>query len=234
MYSKEVENNINSWKEIYEDGGFGNQYPSSYLVTLLHRVIKKELPNIWGRKFRVLDFACSYGANSRMLRDAGFDVYGIDISDMAIDHCIEKYGFDSSRFKCINVFEKESLETLFGVKFDLIIASECLYYFSQNDLKRLMLLFKEGLNSGGIIYGNMQTFNFGFYKECNGKKPNEEGMYRIEESGSANRPLFVNLVDSKIEVEKVFSEFEKIRILRYLEEVDEEYESFHYIGRLRE
>ena len=232
MYSDSAKNNIESWNEIYEGGGFGNRYPSSYLVTLLYRLIKTKLPQS-ECKMRALDFGCSFGANSKMLREAGFEVYGIDISDIAIRHCIEQCGFDGEHFKRVNLLDAADVQAVFGVKFDLIIASECLYYFSKDDLNTLLEKFNEMMHEGSIIYGNMQTFNYGFYRGCQDTEPNEEGMYRIETSGAADKPLYVNLVKGKEDTGELFNRFEPLHILRHIEEVDDEYETIHYIGRKR-
>jgi SAM-dependent methyltransferase len=228
--SKSMEHNIETWEGIYRESNFGNRYPSSYLVSLLHNIIKKNLPQNESRP-KALDFACSFGANSRMLRDAGFEVYGIDISDLAIKHCIGQSGFDEAHFKCINILKTEEVEQIFGTSFDLIIASEVLYYFSKNDLKVLLQKFHGILRGGGIIYGNMATLGYGFYKDCKGMEPNEDGMYRIEASGSADKPLYLSLVDTKEDMENLFTSFETIAILEHTWELEVPYRNINYIGK---
>lgn len=232
MISEGAKSNVSSWKSIYEEGTFGNKYPSSYLVSLIFRLIKDKLP-MDNQTVRVLDFGCSFGANAKMLRDLGFEVYGIDISDIAVKHCIEKCGFDKNHFKAINLLEVDDVKTIFGIEFDLIIASECLYYFSQRDLNRLFDKFNQMMTDKAVIYGNMQTFNYGFYKGCKEKGPNEDGMYRIETSGAADKPLYVNLVEGKDDTRKIFECFDVLYVLRHLEEVDDEYETIHCIARKR-
>jgi SAM-dependent methyltransferase len=43
-------------------------------------------------KFKILDYGCGYGYIDYVLRGLGFDVYGVDISDQAIDFARKTYG----------------------------------------------------------------------------------------------------------------------------------------------
>lgn len=135
-----TEINGQNWVSIYKETSFGNKYPSSYLVSLYYRIIKNYLPKIEGnRKYRALDFGCSFGANAMMLRDAGLEVYGVDISPDAIKYCIKNGKFDVEHFVSVNLLTEK---WPFSKKMDLIIASEVLYYFSDKDLKNYWIYLK--------------------------------------------------------------------------------------------
>lgn len=161
--------NQDRWIEIYEKTNFGNRYPSSYLVSVYHRIIKEHLPKTKERA-RVLDFGCSFGANSSMLLDCGLDVYGVDISEEAIKYCTEKKGFDSEKFIACDILSDEcKLKDVYSEKFDLIIASEILYYFSSADLDRILHLFNKFLKRDGVIYANMPGYSYAYLQ--NGANP---------------------------------------------------------------
>lgn len=228
---KNTELNSKTWEEIYENSNFGNRYPSSYLVSLYYRIIKNQIVLHTNRPIKVLDFGCSFGANSKMLMDAGCDVYGIDISTVAIDYCVNELGFDKSKFRVCNVLENNfSIEKEFG-KFDLIIASECLYYFTKGDLDILLKKFQDSLYEDGIFYTNMSTYHHELYKDYKEVEPDKDGMTRVESSGTADQPLFVRLIHNKEEMRMVFSCFKEITTLRTICEMTVENESLHYIGR---
>lgn len=227
---KVIRENEKAWQMTYETSSFGNKYPSSYLVSLFHRVIKKNLPV--KNKIKVLDFGCSLGANAKFISDMqGYEVYGIDVSPDAITYCIEEVGFSKDHFCCCNVLKDNiSLKELFG-EIDLIIASEVLYYFAKSDLDILLAKFKECLCDGGIIYADMPTLNHGAYREYAQKIPNEEGMIEVKSTGSVEQTLWVRLVKDKDDMRNIFHEFDEIATLRTLEEIEGENEEIHFVGR---
>ncbi len=220
-------NNNDVWNKIYETTDFGNRYPSSYLISLFFNVIKK---NVKCDKIKVLDFGCSFGANSRMLKDFGCDVYGIDISSMAIQKCIEN-GMEANKFVATNILEDDMMTLKDFEQFDVIIASECLYYFIDEELKKLMIKFKDMLKKDGIIYGNYPTFNHTLYKAYADEKPDRDGMITVKQSGKANEPLRVKILKCKSDIKEIFEMFDPILITRTIEEVYGDNEEIHFIGR---
>lgn len=223
-----TEINEQNWVSIYKETSFGNKYPSSYFVSLYYRTIKNYLPlKAESRRYRVLDFGCSFGANSKVLRDAGLEVYGVDISPDAIKYCIEQEKFERNHFVSKNLLTEK---WPFAEKFDLIIASEVLYYFSNNDLKKLLELFKTHMNPKGVIYANMPSFNHPLYREYVGKEVDTDGLLRIKKSGTADKELFVRVLNDKKEMREIFSNFEEVAILHTVEEFESEVEEFHFIG----
>ncbi|MCI7107491.1 MAG: class I SAM-dependent methyltransferase [Agathobacter sp.] len=223
-----TEINGQNWVSIYKETSFGNKYPSSYLVSLYYRIIKNYLPKIEGnRKYRALDFGCSFGANAMMLRDAGLEVYGVDISPDAIKYCIKNGKFDVEHFVSVNLLTEK---WPFSKKMDLIIASEVLYYFSDKDLKKLLDLFKTHMVSKGLLYANMPSFNHPLYREYSRKKATSEGLLRIQKSQTADRELFVRVLSDKTEMKEIFSQFDEIGIFHTVEEFESETEEFHFIG----
>ena len=142
-------------------------------------------------------------------------------------------GFDREKFKACDVMEEGfSIEKEFG-KFDLIIASECLYYFTKSDLDILLKKFSACMNDNGIFYANMSTYHHELYQDYKETIPNRDGMTKIESSGTANQPLYVRLVRDKAEMKNIFSCFEEVATLRSVYELASENESLHYIGRKR-
>lgn len=224
--------NTDKWVEIYEKTDFGNRYPSSYLVSVFHRIIKEKLPERQ-TGIHTLDFGCSFGANSKMLMDQGLDVYGIDISEKAIQYCILKQGFDSEKFLVGNILSEDcEWNRKYLDKFDFIVASEILYYFSPSDRERVLGLLYGFLKRDGILYANMPAYNYGYLnKKANTDHLDDEGMIKVESSGAASKPLYVKMVRNKEEMRRIFHMFEEIATLRTLIEIQGENEEFHFIGK---
>lgn len=222
--------NATAWTEVYQRTSFGNRYPTDGLVSLYYHFIKPELPN-QAQPAKVLDFGCSHGANALFFSEQGFDVYGIDISKDAIDYCVQKQGFEKRRFMACNILEDSlSVRELYGT-FDLIIASECLYYFSQADFDKLLLKFYECMKEDAVIYANMHTWNHPLYRNYQGIGCNKEGLVEIPASGTADLPLRVRIVENKQAMRQLFRGFRETAIVRSLLELESEVETLHYIGK---
>lgn len=193
--------NVNSWRKIYENTSFGNTFPSTYLISLLHRIIIPQM-NMSNLERKCLDFACSKGANANMLRLLGFDVYGVDISDKAIEHCVKQLGFDSRKFRNINVLKetKEFISWIGENSLDLIVFSEACYYFSDKDREELLVLLGRILKPNGILYINNVTFNQDSYRLFSDSDKDENGLITIPTTGSVKSSLKVRLVNSVEEV----------------------------------
>lgn len=225
--------NSRAWSEVYRTTAFGNAYPTDGLVSIYHHFIKKELTGA-AHPLKVLDFACSHGANAKFFESLGFDVYGIDISKEAIDYCIQEQGFDPEKFTACDILSGErSVKEMFGA-FDLVIASECLYYFSEKDLNRLLQKFSGCMKEGAVFYANMHTWNHQLYRNYEKAGKNAEGLTEIPKSGTAGFPLGVRIVEDKEEMRKLFGIFQEIATVRSVLELEAESETLHFIGKKAE
>ncbi len=225
-----INENKSSYDEIYKKG-WGNQYPNSNMISYYFNYIKPLLQARGGveRKLKMLDFGCSIGANTRFFAEQGFEVYGIDISEIAIARCIERNKFPEDHFKALNILDYNDLGMVFGTKFDLIVASEVLYYFDKKDAGTLLELFNGSLAENGIIYANWVTFNMDFYRKY--KKPDLcMGQIKVSNTGSIGEDLNVYVVENKQEIEEMFHVFDTKYIKSTCLELDGENESIHYIG----
>lgn len=222
--------NSQAWEKVYQTTDFGNTYPTDGLVSLYYHFIRRQL-NTDSHLIKVLDFGCSHGANAKFFASLGFDVYGIDISREAVDYCIRQQGFDSSRFTVCNLLEKNSsICEMFG-KFDLVIASECLYYFSDTDRRSMIQQFYDCMKEQAVIYANMHTWNHQLYRNYQNAEVTEEGLVQIPASGLADLPLGVRIVADKQEMREMFGAFEEIAVVRSLLEMESENETLHFIGK---
>lgn len=221
-----INENKKSYDKLYEKG-WGNRYPDSHLISFWHNYIKHLLPRSDGQ-VKVLDFGCSLGANTRFFHEQGCDVYGIDISEIAVRKCVELNGFPQDHFKALDLLGRsDSLEAIFHTRFDLIIASEVLYYFSPDDIKKLRDIFHDGLVENGVIYANWVTYNHHVYKKYKGMTGKQ---IVVEATGSADEKMYDYIIEDKAELQNIFSNFTAKYIKRTVIELDEENESLHYIG----
>lgn len=126
---------------------------------------------------------------------------------MAIEKCIKK-GFDKDKFKTIDVLKENDfkLQDVFGTKFDIIFASEVLYYFNDDDMRKVLKIFNDAMSNNGIIMASMITYNHPYYRKY---KINEKRRFvNVKDNNSIKEPLFVNILNGKEDIKELFDLFE--------------------------
>ncbi len=93
----------------------------------------------------VLDVGCGNGVISRSLGEAGYNVYGIDVSEKAITKAIQLNKFPNVNFDVISA-EQLIAE---GKKYDAIICSEVLEHL--NKPENLLMTLYHSLTDAGVL-----------------------------------------------------------------------------------
>ncbi len=70
------------WKQIHEANGYETYYPFDIVVSFAFRHAPRDRPR---GQVKVLEVGCGLGNNLRFLARAGFDTFGIDISEHAVE-----------------------------------------------------------------------------------------------------------------------------------------------------
>lgn len=203
--------NSKEWEKIYAETNFGNKYASSYLVSFFYNRIKPILLKKPVEKINVLDIACSLGANSKIFAECGMNVFGIDISDDAVAKA--RKNVPTARFENYNLLENVCLKDVFGVTFDLIIASACMCLFTDKERCIINHKFLEGLETGGLIYINTPTYETEAYNMYKGIEKDKNGMVKVNSIGSVHNTMQVNLPSSIEEFKTMFKEFHILDIV---------------------
>lgn len=158
------------------------------------KVIDK-LTNLIPSGSKVLDISIGDGANSEYFIEKGFDVYGTDISTLAIETIKKQY-------PDYTWIEHDTLDKLpFPDNyFNLVFARLALHYFEKNDIKRVLIDINRMLKSNGYFYIMVKCSNTG---ELNtGKK-----LYTSDEWKEMISNTF-NIIEIDQEVKKAYV-FEK-------------------------
>lgn len=210
--------NSNTWIDIYDTTDFGNKWASSYLASLFCGRIKPMLMERTGKEasdINVLDFGCSMGANAQIFKTLGMNVYGIDVSSKAVSSCMKCGLGDSSHFKAVNLLNGRGgvKEVFYGVRFDFVLASECMYYFTNRERSFLVKEFYQSMSDAGILYVSMPSYDCSLYREYRTHDKNENGMIKIKKSGSIQHELSVNLPEGRKEMKEMFLPFRAIDLL---------------------
>jgi 2-polyprenyl-3-methyl-5-hydroxy-6-metoxy-1,4-benzoquinol methylase len=85
---------------------------------------------------RILDVGCSHGLAVKVLKDYGFDAYGIDVAPTAIDLCVTK-----NKLNCCQLGSATKIPFSDNY-FDLIISSDTLEHLLPKDMNLMASEFK--------------------------------------------------------------------------------------------
>ena len=139
----------------------------------------------------------------------------MDISSKTINLCIQRGIGDENHFKCVNLLDVTSLDDVFpGIYFDLVIASECMYYFTEREHYNLMRKFYHAMSPKGIIYGSYPSYDTLLYRRYTNVEKDDNGMIEVSQSGSIDQCLYVNLPRNIDELRKKYMYFNVIDIIQ--------------------
>lgn len=97
---------------------------------------------------KALELGVGFGKNINYLRSKGYEITGVDFSDVAIRKMRQKYPYPDCQFHIADIRD-------FPIKkknYSLIICSLVLSYLSEEELTLLIHAIIEGLEPGGLVY----------------------------------------------------------------------------------
>lgn len=197
----------------YWQHGYVADNIESFVFRVFGRILKPELGLTGEKNEKMLDFGCGAGAALSFFDKNGFNVYGVDISKVDIQRCKERMPHISEHFAIIDSNPQES-DVFFGGKYDLVIAIQSLYYYSNTDLKKRLISLKSQMKPGAVIYATMMGTKCWYYD--NSKEFND-GLREvsIKTDRLEIKDYFVNFTASKDDLKAKFEMFEPIHVGYY-------------------
>ncbi|MDQ1279644.1 MAG: hypothetical protein QG670_906 [Thermoproteota archaeon] len=137
-------NNNTRWDNIYNEKGKGYVSSLEYLPELL-TLFKKQ------RVRRILDLGCGSGTHLALLAKNGFEVYGIDGSERAIEVARAYFKEEnlSGNLRIGSMWEKLPYENNF---FDAIISFRAIYHGKIEDIRKTIKEVERILKPQGLIF----------------------------------------------------------------------------------
>lgn len=103
---------------------------------------------------KLLDFGCGQGSAINFFHQNGFDVRGVDISEVDLGIAKNRYPYISQKFDLITPYPNDKHEYQKS-KYKVITAFQSLYYFSKEDFQRTIKKLYDSLEVGGVIFATM-------------------------------------------------------------------------------
>jgi len=209
--------------------------PESFIFRLNSRLFKKY--NIYenAKDVNLLDFGCGQGANLIYFeKQLGFNVYGVDISKDSVPIAKSKLK-NPENIKLINPKPSEN-DDFFGVKYDIIISSQALYYLSDTDLKARLKSFDNMLKDDGHVFFTMMSTKC-WYNSWQLDAKIEDGLLKVKHRDDIyNKRVkkivnlhYINLTRDREHLKQRFEIFEPIEIGDYELTYNENESEHHYL-----
>jgi ubiquinone/menaquinone biosynthesis C-methylase UbiE len=199
IYNKNNRNMIINFK-LFESAALWNNFIDKVNKGIILKdepdfITIDKLSNLIPNGSKVLDISIGDGVNTEYLIEKGFDVYGSDISDLAIDTIKNKY--PNNTWIVHDTLQKFPFNDKF---FNLIFARLSLHYFEINDIEKVLLDINRMLKDNGYLYILVKTSNTG---AINTGKISYTSQQCIEIVSN-----IFNIYEHKQEIKKVYN-FEK-------------------------
>lgn len=165
------------WNELYSTTFGGMWYPDEGMVRFTARYLKRRLGiDVWDVKRkvnRVLDAGCGIGRHVVLLAEQGFDVYGIDISEKAIE--MAKAWLAKKGLKA-NLQVADSRKLPFANEyFDVVISFGVLDHITFPQAKAALQEIKRVSAKGAYLYITLRAT--GDSEFGRGQKDRQEHLY---------------------------------------------------------
>ena len=207
-----LKSNLKSWSEKYDAPNV-----ESVIFRLHGRILKNEL-NLPKKKTVLLDFGCGQGASTNFFYKQGYDVYGIDISQVNINIAKKRYPKLKNRFKICkpDVFNQNLKVFCNKKKISVIICQQSLYYFDKADFFKLLDQMKNSMSQGGVIYASMISKKHTYFKHSRlvkGSKWLREILFKGRRL--KKKKIFEFFVNDEKHLRKLFNKFKILNIGSY-------------------
>ncbi|MFH2204211.1 MAG: class I SAM-dependent methyltransferase [Elusimicrobiota bacterium] len=220
-----LERNQAYWRRGYK--GYADEHIESFVFRPYGRIIEKELGDRGAGPRKLLDFGCGAGAPARFFLSKGFAVYGVDISEANIECCKRRMPEIADHFAVIDA-APDAGGNFWDGDYDLVVAIQSLYYFSNKDLRVALNSMHRQMKPGALIYATMIGTKCWCFEHSASMK---DGLRRFEVKNERSQIdyHYVNFVEDENELCAKFDMFRKLHVGFHSERFrEDEGIDFHY------
>lgn len=224
--------NKKNYEDLYSRKQAFLRYPADWIIRFHNMYLKEHMPS-----GRVLDYGCGGGNNSLFFIEQGYDTWGIDVSEPAIDLVkinLQNRKYNSDLAKRFSVIPPENITLPFKNDFfDIIISNQALYYLpSEEHIKQLCADFSRCLKPGGIVFFTMMGPK-NYYITHHAKQIHNGRIYEVKIDDPKHRLYGVSeliyVVRDEDELCKLFSRFDVLSIGYFDQSMFDALSNFHWI-----
>ena len=184
------------WEDMYQQGGHNNIAPYTEIFSFLARNCGHDAH---GKK--LLEIGCGVANNLVFAKWAfGFDVYGIDQSEAAIELAVKRFEKHGLSFEYLQKGSIDSLD-FDNAFFDVVIDRAAIQHNTYSDAKKIAVEVHRVLKPGGLFYSGLSS-------DCH---PLFEEGEHLGNGDYREKAIGVWHFFSKSEILEIFSDFEVLK-----------------------
>lgn len=203
-----LDQNATYWSQ----GVYDAPNPETYVYRAYSRVFKFDFGLDGSGHEKLLDFGCGPGGNTKFYHDHGFEVYGVDLSEIDIKRCKDRMPSVAANFKVVSPAASKGDRFFPGKTFKIVTAFQVLYYYNDTDFSARMQSLYDQMDEGAIIYATMMDKSCWYYGMS---EPAEDGLRLVKlrrptdkgRDGLHTTDHFINFVDGKDDLVNRFKMF---------------------------
>jgi ubiquinone/menaquinone biosynthesis C-methylase UbiE len=183
--------------KIFESSAIWDDYINKINTGILPKdkpdiITIDKLSNLIPAKSKILDISIGDGANTEYFIEKGYDVYGTDISQLAIETISEKY----PEYTWI---EHDTLEKFpfSNNQFNLVFARLAIHYFDKKSIDKILNDINRILKNNGYLYILVKISNTGNLSTGKVSYSSDEWKEMVSE--------YFEIFDYKEEIKKAYS-----------------------------
>lgn len=191
--------NLKTYEKKYESG-YGIEFPEGHIIRIYNNIIKNHF-NSTSTNLNLLDFGCGNGVHSMFFSKKGFNVFGVDISQRAIELAKINNEINKENFVVI----QDNNIDIFNTKFDLILANQSLYYLNNSELQSILKQFDSMLKDEGMVVFTMMSNKNYYYNNITETLDN--GLSKVVLTGRLNETSYINFTKDFDDLKRKFAIF---------------------------
>jgi SAM-dependent methyltransferase len=212
--------NSNYWSQ----GVYDNFNPESYVFRIYGRILKYQFGINGDKSENLLDFGCGSAGNTKFFHEKGFNVFGVDQSEVDIERCKSRIPQKKNQFIKINPQCNENDDWFNGTKFKVVTSFQTLYYLNDQDLKRRLISINNMMEPNAIFIATMMHTSSWYYQMSS---PSVDGLrfvkfHREQDIGRENlitNDHYINFTSNEEDLVEKFNIFKPIHSKGYYDGV---------------
>ena len=189
------------WDKEYRGGRYHDESPIEF-VSRIKEILEKN-PGV--SKGRGLYIGCGNGRNYIPLADSGLDVFGIDVSQVAVRQLSEKRPDFADRLLCVDFTDFDSCKL-----FDYIISIQVFQHGTEERTKKYFEKVLEMLKPGGLLFLRVNSASTEIYFEHTVHQGNSTGGgLTIQYEAGPKKDLYIHFY-SRQEIDRICEDFDLV------------------------
>jgi ubiquinone/menaquinone biosynthesis C-methylase UbiE len=191
------------WDKLFSQVEWG-RYPGEELI----RFVARNFYSVPNRKdIHILEIGCGTGANLWFLAREGFTVYGVDGSNIALDHAAK---YLKNENLAADLHQGDVMKLPYSDStFHAVLDVECVYANTLSDAAAILDEVYRVLKPGGWIYS--KAFSTGMSGENTGlRMDGEPNTFVAMPDGPLHKEYGIIRLTSEEEIPKIFQQFKDI------------------------